>query len=391
PAATRIVAIAVVLAVLVHQMVVMVLPGVLVWLVLHRAVDPSRRQRLFEAAAWLVLPLLALYALVQVSFVRLYGTPGFLNFSTWATRYSHTSVYWWWERMPAGANPVAFLASQLEAAHARLLYATPFGEYGDLTVGGPLADWGQSLCSAPGLQTLLGVWLILASIGGITLVIWAARKDPEVRAFAQLVLLWGGPLFVFLLLFQPQAPFYRLFSWPLVLMLLLMAAERLSDGRTARVVSTVLLGGHLVLLIWLNFSWGWLPRSERASNPYLAALPAVREAGDYPWLVSEFRTDRSLVLYLDYWLPQPVRRHLARYTTDQCKVPLPYGEYCLSDDFLNAVKRQPHARFHLIEQAEGHYTSSGGYLNWAMLTVESEQHIGPYHFWICRLHPPIPE
>ncbi|MEO7994082.1 MAG: hypothetical protein ABI743_06755 [bacterium] len=287
------------IAVMFHQLAIFgVVP---IAYALHRHwVDGGYRLRGWWLSVGLLLlaPSALTYVVVYAAIANSFKIPAFIN---WLTRYSHQGKWWWWEQIPQGTSPFGYWISQVVGSHARLFWATPFGQLVDPTSHVPLLAAWQRLWTTP-------ILAILAAVLGVIALLWILGTVRQLAsAQSSLLLWWIAPFLLFTLFWDPLNAGYRLYYLaPLVLLIL---APLATSGMRPRLPAALrVFTALLVFTLSLNLAYGWEPLSHPRVNPLYHDLDGLRELDPTMPLVvgGPGQPDWLEAAYLEVFLPNPL-------------------------------------------------------------------------------------
>lgn len=292
-----------VLATAMHQLAILVIPGVVLW----GAWQALPGQRLREGLRILVvlgLPIMLLYVGAYLLLPASEQTHGIID---WLAGYAGEGKYWVWNHPHwASGGIVRFVLPAYLASHVEQIWALP-----DLADSYPVGwePFSRALLSGPTkvIELLLALVFCAALFFGIRRWRTEAKVDPELLALGWLGVAWSLPMMALTLIYEPQHGFYRLFYFiPLMLPLLRPWVQTEQPPRAVWFV--------LLLTIALNAGHAWIPMAIPESNPTLMITGAL-QAKSGPLLFPEEPRRGSpdthlgvLRRYCWHWVARPVYR-----------------------------------------------------------------------------------
>lgn len=235
----------------IHQIAVFLLPAIWVAILLDTAIP--LRPRFERCALYSVSTGGASVALYYMGFRLPHMTQGRNTFLAWLFYHSDDSTF---------SFSIPYVAMGTLKSYLQLLF------------GGRVRLWREFL--NPG--TLLLSIVLAVLIVWFCWAVWRYRSDFRTPARASLQSLWRNRVFLitgtwfisygmFLLFWLPRNTFYKLFSWPAIILLAACVLSQLKPpGMPHRGRLALLLG---IELIW-NFVFFIYPYSKAAANPVLS-------------------------------------------------------------------------------------------------------------------------
>lgn len=277
------IAMALFLAVMIHQLAILMLVPILGWMwwLCRRDAAPFAPLPMLRQ---LLVPTIFIY-LASAMFATDSVDP--LKIWNWLTYYGQNHGYWWWQNVPEGMTPLGYWISLVAGGYSDLLWVYPGSAYERLTgnfpavltaieaagKGAPVANLWWTAVNPHMIGLTKAMLLIIAFWLPVAIaLLW--RMGGQVRDHLILALLWSAPLAVFHAGYCVGDGWFRLY-YLLPLFWILTAPIVLapqSPGKISGVVAWVAL---LVFTISNNIANGYTIWRYPESNPWLADIPLV--------------------------------------------------------------------------------------------------------------------
>jgi|GEM_PF-3375414 len=252
---TILMVVALTVAVMLHQLAILVVFPILGWrwFLEHR---DGQRSALIPALAMLVAPAVLLYVVGGAIAMQSLDPSTLIQ---WATSYGHVPRYWWWGTIPPGMEPVDHWLTLLFNSHRDLIWATPFDDL--------------RLATYP--LVCLALWSLVATV-------LLRNRGGAIREQLILALMWCGPFVIFHAFYSVQDGWFRLYYlFPLVW--ILTAPIALATNRRWQEWGSLL--GILLLAFTLtnNFANGYSTWRHPQANRWRSDLYQLQNLRG--WLV----------------------------------------------------------------------------------------------------------
>ncbi|MEO7993518.1 MAG: hypothetical protein ABI743_03895, partial [bacterium] len=333
------------LAVMLHQAAVFFVPLYLyfLWVKTKETDDPA-----YYRVAGLTFSVgLIAFHYVLFGFVSL-QLPDLPAFAHWVTEYGHDPRWWYLSDV---SRQISELGSAIAKSHvATFLY--PDYLYGDFHYAPAGTGLALALDCAKKLLLIVILWNgIPAVLGGFQHLALFLRLQPPM--ISRILTWWAILFFLFFAFFQPQQPFYRLFYFVPMLLLIGVGIDRglRIAGKVWQPQAAWLLGA----LFLYNFGAGILPAHDPTKNIWLEEAKLIGEdippgtvvviTGKESFSLSEHRDATrmwELVEYLNGELPGPDHANAVEvvyaYPPDKGHDPIYAREY-LQPEFFAPYER----------------------------------------------------